>query len=395
MADDRDEREDDRRSELTALFEAFDEGKLTQENAHSFELESKPTAKTERDGGASGADQGGQAAQHTGDAAKPPAAGGEQQPASRDRTRDDLGRFAKGEGQAPGQKPAGADTSPKQPQQATQPQTDQQQQAATDQAQPAPQGISPRAQQLWGTATPEQRQYIAETEGALARLAEPMRGVFEAAKEINVPWPDFIKNVTAYERSLRTNPLETMIQIADHMKIDLDELADLAAARRGNPQQQQQPNDFNRVLQPYEQRIAQLETKLTSREQADQQAQQQQRQAQVNAIKAEMETFKNSGQAPLWGDVQSELMAHMRVAAAAKPNATTTELIKDAYDRAVWANPATRAKVQAEQQRAQRSRQIQDVTDHRGSQPRTPLNGSENLSLRDELAKNWDAVHAR
>jgi hypothetical protein len=404
MGDDREYHEDDRRSELTALFEAFDDGKLTAENANSFELD-KPTAKTERDGGASGADQGGQAAQHKGDAVKPPATGGEQQQTSRDRTRDDLGRFAKGAEDASGQKkPQDAGATPAKPDQATQQQQAQQpaDKPATEQATPAPEGLSARASQLWGTATPELRQYMQETEGTLAKLAEPMRDVFTAAKEIGVPWPQFLGNVMSYERSLRNDPMGTMIHMARNLGVDLDELADMAIATRGGQgggapaqQQQQQPNEINRVLQPFQQRIAQLETKLTSREQAEQEAQHRQRQTQVDAIKREMQSFSQSGNAPHWASVQGELMGHMRAVVAENPNASTAELIKSAYDRAVWANPATRAKVLAEQQRSERSRQLEDATSHRGGPTRQPMNGSENLTLRSEIERNWDAVHSR
>lgn len=398
--------EDDLRSSLMASFEAFDAGKLTSENADSFEI-TKPTAERATEGGASGAGLGGKSAQHTGDAAKPPAAGGGgDQSNPRDRQRDEQGRFTKGEGDAPGDKPKGAETSPRQPDQ-SKPQQGEQQPAqdrqATDQPPAPPEGLSQKAMQLWGTATPEQRAYIAETEGTLAKLAAPMTPIFQQAKEVNVPWPEFVGNLAKYEKALRADPIGTMIHLANHLRVDLDELADLALQRReqngggGNgQQQQQQPQNFNSVLQPYVDRLTQLENSARSREQAEQQRQEDARRAQVDAIRSEMDAFSKSQAAPFWNDVKGDIVAQMRAVAATKPNAPIADILKDAYDRAVWANPATRAKAQAEQQRSQRSRILHDVSDHRGTTPRIPpaANGRD-ISARDEVAAAWDAYDNR
>lgn len=400
-----DEDDDSTRAMLMAGFEAFDDGKLTAENAIEFELTKRePTAKSATDGGASGADQGGQSARQTGDAVKPPATGGDGNGTS-ERQRDEQGRFASGEAKPAGDKPAEqakpADQQKPQQSQETPPAPP----AATPE--PAPAGLSRQANAVWANATPEVRQYIAETEGALAKLYEPMQDVFTAAKEIGVPWNQFVGNLVKAERHLRENPQDALIWLAERSKIDLDELADYALARRGGaggvPAQYANNPDLARAVQPLAEQVAQLTSRLTQREQAEQQQMQQAATARNNAIRADIQQFASAPEHAHWKDVETEVYALIPAIKAAKPGASTREILQDAYDRATWANPTVRAKLQAEQnqrqteaQRARRSRGLESLTGHRGSpSPASPASNGAAVSLRDEIAANWAAIDAR
>lgn len=404
-------REDDIRGDLMAGFEAFDEGKLTADNAYDFKLPEKtePTAKTERDGSASGADQGERGGQQSGKADSKPATGGEQD--SRERQRDAHGRFAKGEGDQaakpatdsqakPGDKPVTAEQQAK-------PQTPAGQQEQAAKPEPAPEGIGAKASQLWASATPEVRAYIAETEGALAKLAEPFTAAMTAAKEISVPWNQYVGNLVKTEKFLRANPMDAMLWIAERQGVDLDELADYAIARRagGNPSQQgnQQnlPPELKQVVAPLAEQVAQLTSRLTQRDQAEANARQQAEAQQRDAYKREVATFAAAN--PHWETVKGEAFALMTHLARQNPNRTFGEILKDAYDRAVHANPYVRAKLVAEaekrkreQQRAAGSRELESITSHRGG-PAAPRGNAANGTgnLRDEIAANWAAYDAR
>lgn len=407
-------REDDVRADLMAGFELFDAGKLTADNAYDFELPAKkPTDNTterKADGGADGADQGERGRQTV----KPdssPATGDDKD--SRDRQRDAHGRFAKGEGESdpaakpagaetqakPGDKPPAADAQAKPPESAAQ-----QTQAASPE--PAPDGLGAKASQLWATATPEVRDYIASTESALAKLAGPVSEAMTVAKEIGIPWNQYVGNLIKTEVGLRKNPMDTMLWIAERQGIDLDALADYAIERRAgrNPSQPGQANippELQHVVAPLVEQVAQLTSRLSQREQAEATARQDAETREREHYKREVATFAAAN--PNWNDVKSEAFALMSVVARQKPNATFTEIIKDAYDRAVFANPAVRAKIQAEAdakareaQRARGSRALETLTSHRGgptSQARPVANGSDNL--RDEISANFAAFDAR
>src|SRR5688572_6551247 len=402
------EREDDdddsTRAMLMAGFEAFDEGKLTAENAIEFELPKREPTESKTDGSASGAGQGGQSAQQTGDAVKPPAADGKQ---TSERQRDESGRFASGEAKPAGDKPADqakpADQQKPQQSQDTPPAA-----APAAAPEPAPAELSRQANAVWAEATPALREYIAETEDALAKLYTPMQDVFSAAKEVGVPWNQFVGNLVKAERHLRTNPEDALIWLAERSKIDLDELADYALAKRngngGVPAQQYANNpDLARAVQPLAEQVAQLSSRLTQRDQAEAQQRQQQADARNNAIKAEIQQFTSAPERAHFKDVETEFWAQIPAIKAVKPNASIKEILQDAYDRATWANPTVRAKLQAEQQqrqaeaqRAKRSRGLESLTGHRGSpSPASPAANGAAVSLRDEIAANWAAIDAR
>lgn len=406
-------KEDTIRADLMAGFEAFDKGDLTADNALSFQLPKEPKATERTEGGASGAELGGKSAQHTGDVAKPPATGADK--TSRDRSRDEQGRFAKDGGQQPpaeqakpaasaattskpGDKPAeqqpkpqdGASNTPSQPPAAS--------------AEPAPQGIGAKAQALWATASPETRAYIAETERALARVAEPFQEIFAAAKEINVPWNQYAGNLVKVERYLRTSPLDAMIWIAKQSKVDLDELADYAAGvhqQNGggapNGQQQNANPDFQRAIAPLQQELTQLRSQITQRDQDAQTA-------RTEAVKREIQAFGVKPENEHWPAVETTVYSLLPSIRQSMPNASIPELLKAAYDRAVWAIPEVREKIQAaaraaeaEKQRHTRSAQLERLTGHRGAptSEQRPLPNGRGDSLRDEIAANWALVDAR
>lgn len=398
----REDEEDSTRAMLMAGFEAFDDGKLTAENASEFELPKRePSESKEADGGASGADQAERGRQQTG---KPDSSAADGDKTS-ERQRDEAGRFAKGE-----DKPAvkAADEAKPKDQQKPQQQQETQPPAAAAAPEPAPAGLSQQAAAVWANATPEVRGYITETENTLAKLYEPMKDVFTAAREIGVPWNQFVGNLVKAERHLRTNPQDALIWLAERSKIDLDELADYALAKRGGaggtPSQQQIHPDLNRVVQPLAEQVAQLTSRLTQREQAEQQQLQDAATARNNAIKAEIQKFAGDAtQAPHWKEVETHVWALIPAIRAQQPGAGTTEILKAAYDQAAWANPTVRAKLLAEQnqrqtqaQRAQRSRGLEGLTGHRGTPPPvSPAANGTGMTLRDEIAANWAAIDAR
>jgi hypothetical protein len=405
--------EDSMRDDLAAAFEAFDEGKLTAENAHTLDL--KTTDTTQRapagDQDRPGA-QGGDRAQQTGKGdASPPATGGADDK-TRD-ARDQRGRFTKGEGEGvpPAGKP-GADTKPGATATTEQPASQQPEgQPAATPPEPAPQGLSAQATAVWDKATaPEVRDYIRQTEGVLTQLQTTMAPVFEGAREHGIKWDHYVGNLVKADKALQKDPMYSLLWLAERHGVDPDALADMAAAKRAGlpyqPQQQtqQQNPDFNRAVQPLAAQVQEINSKLQQREQAETQQRQDAETARRNAVRAEIDAFAKSAAAPDWETVKNEVWALVPVVRAGKPDASVTEIVKDAYDRAIWAHPTLRTKLQTTEQRRtqntqreQRSGDLESLTGHRGSPAATTRsNGTgKGDNLRDEIAANWAAYDQR
>lgn len=400
--DDDSEREYSTRDALVAAFEAFDDGKLTADNAHTYELlATQNTPPESADGAAAGAD-------------KPAAADGAHDN-SRDGRRDPAtGRFAKGEAEGE-RKPAAADATPQQQtkpdQQQQQPTTQQPEQQPASQAQPepAPQGMSDKAAAIWGNASPEARTYIAETEGVLAKISDGVKPLFEGAKDHGLHGFEYAQRLVNADKYLRRDPMNAMLWLMETHKVDPDALADMAAAKRAGlpiqqPNGQQQPDqNFNPAIQSLTTQVQELTSKLTQREQAEQQ----QAQAAVNARKAavrqEFDAFTaDKAKAPYWKEVEAAALAYIPAVQRVNPQASVSDVLAKAYEHACNENPTVRTKIQADKTRQQqqqdrhsRSRDLQSMMDHRGAPiPKATANGHDR-SLRAEIEANWSAFDGR
>lgn len=390
--------EDEERDEFMLAFEAFDKGELTAENANTFELPDPAPKSTDTTDRSAAAPAG----------TEPPAGDGAKDgQASRDGQRDGRGRFAKGEGEGA---PAGAaQTAPDGGKPAAQQTPATEQPAAVSTPEPAPQGLSTKAAAAWDKASPEAREYIRETEGILAQVSDRLSPLMETAKEHQLPWNEYAGRLVKADKFLRNSPMDAMLWLAETHGVDLDTLADMAAAKRAGiqltPQQQQQPSpDINRAVKPLEVKVQELASRLTQRDEYDRQQAQQQADARKAAAKREYDAFTASPEAAHWKDVESEALAVIPAVRAQFPHAPIKEVLQKAYDMAAWANPVVRAKLQAAQQRQtqdasrnSRSRDLESMTGHRGApsgNTRKPSNGTSD-PLRDEIAEHFAAYDAR
>lgn len=387
--------EDNLYSDLTAAFEASESGVLTSSNLDTWE---PPARNTE-----AAADEGDKP-QQGGELGSPP--NSEQTPD--ERRRDERGRFAEGGkeqnpdgGEAP--KPGAAPASVKPDQQGQQ----QAEGAQTPPVQePAPEGISGTAAQLWREASQPVRDYIRRTEAALGEVAEPLRHVMTAAKEVGVPWSTFVTNLVKGEASLRRDPMYAIEWLASRHGVDLEALADMAAAKRIGVtipgQQQQQPNGMNR--QPdgaIVQEIQQLRQRLDSQEQARADNERRAKEQRDAAFKSEFDAFLVGKDD--WSKVGAAAIAQIPIVRNSMPNGTPTQILNEAYNRARWADPEIRAQVQAserrkeeERQRHTRSARLVQQTGHRGMPtPRSGGGDNEDMSVDQTVRSAWAELEAR
>jgi hypothetical protein len=402
----REDDEDDLRSQLQANFERWDAGELTPENAHSLEPKAKVSTNTterrEAEGAASGSRlAGGAQQQSSGQAATPAAteARPASTPASGDRPRNADGTFAT----------KASDTAATPAPSATQ------QQAGTPaQAQPtptaegrwdreAPQTFSDAGKEAWANLHPELRAHLADTDRqhqqALSTLGEPLLPLNEVAQQHGISWQDGLEKMVSAQRFLDRDPMGAMLWLAQSHGINLDELADRAAGMQPQNGAQPQSNpQLTSALAPLAQQVNQLQSRI---EQRDNEA----RAARRDASIREVNQF--ASQNPHFSKVETEVFALIPAVRHRMPNATSQEVLKEAYSRAIYAHPEVRATVIAEERRAEEARRTEEnrqkvrtsraaaiLTDHRGGGlPTSAPNGE--LSLQDEIRTHWDAWEAQ
>jgi hypothetical protein len=218
----------------------------------------------------------------------------------------------------------------------------QQQTAAID----APTSWNAAARDLFTKADPALREYIAkrdaEQQAGVAKLkqtyeskaafAERMWGEIAPYEQLlrqEGTTPDrAVASLMRTAATLRTGSSEqkatALAQVARQYGIDIGHVAHIAQTPQAGP---------DPAVYSIQQELAQVKATLAQRQQMEAQAQQQ-------SLISEVEAFKPF--APHFDAVREDMAAIL-----ASGRATT---LQEAYDRAVWMNPETRAKVQAETQ---------------------------------------------
>lgn len=160
----------------------------------------------------------------------------------------------------------------------------------------------------------------------------------------------------------------------------------MVAADPANPDKQIDP-----IVQQLQNKLNGIESALTERQQADYQA------AQQRAV-AEVEQFASAPEHPHFDEVADDIAIYIKSGAS----------LKDAYDRAVWANPVTRAKEQGRLQteagtklrekaksdaEAARKATAANMRGRDTRRPPTEAKGSMDDTLRDTMSKIRDRAH--
>jgi hypothetical protein len=390
------------REELAANFDAWEKSPDGLEQA-KFDIpddrktsEHQTRSESEIAGAADGSRPGDKTGQHADSPDKSPAAGGKEQQG--ERPRDESGRFAP---KAP------ADAAQKDQQQ------DGQQAAPQPHAQgangmPAPETFSEAGRQAWSNLHPEIRSHLEQTQRQhqeqLVRLTEPLRPLHEMSQRRGLGWQQGLERLTRAQEYLDRDPAGALIWLAQAHNLDLDQLADHAAALRNGQQPAQAANpvhSLNQVVAPLAQRLQSVESTLSAQQQAEQTNRR-------NAVLREVNTFASKPENSHFSAVEAEVYALIPRYRQQYPDAPISEVLKVAYDAAVYANPDVRQKVLAEQrakeeQQAREARQgrtrdaraLEIVTSHRGNGAHVPpssMNGAQ--TLRQEIEQQWDAYEA-
>lgn len=276
-----------------------------------------------------------------------------------DRARDEQGKFAKVEKETPVEQVKNIDPNTVKAETA-QPTTvqavnDAPQEQARD-INRAPSTWKPVARAEWDKLSPEIRAEIHRREGDFqngqaqllpdARLGSDLRKVsapYQMLIESQYGTADkamgsFLQTAAALQMGSPQQRLQTIVGIAQQFGVDLS-----ALAQPGSPQQQapSQPLHDPRVDQ------------LFAYQQNQEQLRQQQEQRAIEASAANWVNQKDAQGNPLHpyiGDVLNDLAVWIPSIQQANPYMTHSQILDEAYNRAIWANPDVRPVLQGQQQ---------------------------------------------
>lgn len=331
------------------------------------------------------------------------------------RERDETGKFAPRDG-----KPAASsidddakeakDSAPKADVKGQQPKTELTKQAATEKpatpAIKAPNSWPADMKAKFDTLPPDVRDYVAkresETHDAISRLGQyasqtkPIVDVLERHRHVfehnGLTYDQGVERLLAVQNLLDRDPMTAIQQIAKAYKVDLSRFGAHDDGMNIPPDPE---------VQQMRDHIAHLESQLqqvTGHIQGQQRfAEQQRHQSYLSLIDAFAKDAAD------FDAVGAEVIANIEVLRQVKPQATPQELLKEAYDRAIWANPETRARHQerfakeAEERRAAQAREAAEKARAAGRINVTSARGdvTEHASEDDLLRQSYRKAHAR
>lgn len=216
---------------------------------------------------------------------------------------------------------------------------------------------------------------------AIEQLISPRRDAWA----LNGLSPDTaIRQLFALSDFAGRDPAEFIRTFASQHNLDLSNLAD---DFDGDPALR----DVNSRLDRFESQFTQSQTQQQQQVQHQQQVQLEQ---QIEQFATEKDATGNAVR-PYFAEVANDVMMLIPGIRAVNPQATPQQVLSDAYERAVWANPSTRAKVN-DAQRIQDARERADNARRAGSSitggptGEVPATKIEAKSVRDAIRLSYE-----
>lgn len=241
-----------------------------------------------------------------------------------------------------------------------------------------PTSWSADAKAEWSKLSPAVQQAVAKRENEIAQgqqrwsereaaYSEVLTPIREVAGRYGVDERETINRLVNASNWLENDPPGFIAALAQRFGLDLTKIAQPQPTQGNRPQ----PSTADPAIAQLSQTVAQL----AARADADQKAQA----ARINADSAQaFDAVAKSPDFPYFADVMNALPQYIQLVDREGTASNRTELLKQAYDRAVWANPAIREKLiaaQAQSQDAARKAEVKQRTEkaRRGA---VSINGS-------------------
>lgn len=209
----------------------------------------------------------------------------------------------------------------------------------------APNSWSADMKAKWETLPPDAKEYIARREsdahaqitrmGQQVKSFEPVSQVLEQNKDVfqgvGMTYEQGISALLQAQRALTANPVAAIHKLASDFGVDLAKLY-------GSQESGSQPPQvvaLQAELAEMRRQLADTSSRVMTREQRELQSQQMALEAQIADFVKDKPDFEA---------VEDDILALLPGIRAQKPGISAKELLADAYERAQWMNPQTRAK---------------------------------------------------
>jgi hypothetical protein len=268
-------------------------------------------------------------------------------------------------------------------------------------ASPAPAGEAPKAPvswpqdkaEAWTKLDPDAREFILKREAEVAkgfqttaekykpleevdRLLEPYKAKMQAE---GLSPAQGIQRLLRAQDIMERNPIEGINWLARSYGVNLGQLTQ----QQPGQEQTTQPLNDPRV-ETLQQRIDRLEAEAQTR--AKQEAD-----TFEQSLKSEVDKFRASPEHPHFKDVKDDMAALLSAGVVAD--------LKEAYEKAVWANPTARTKVLEDQRKAEATKAADAAAKAKQAGSlnvrSTPANAAPPKNARETMAQAWDAAQNR
>jgi hypothetical protein len=217
----------------------------------------------------------------------------------------------------------------------------------------APLSWSAEMKAKWGSVPPDVQPFVAQREaeahkriselGQQVKAFEPYRQIEEHFSDVlrknNLRGPDAIARSMAVARMFDENPENAIHELAKAYGVNLsvgqqpgtEPSAESAAYRALEAK--------NTAL---ERRLSQIDSKLTAKERSEQE----QTRAALDKLVEDFSKDKTD-----LADIENDFVANIQAIRGAEPGLSHDKVLEKAYEAARWANPSTRAKLLADQEK--------------------------------------------
>lgn len=200
---------------------------------------------------------------------------------------------------------------------------------------PPPKSWAKEKHEIWSKLPPDAQDYYEQREKQMLDGLEQYKGDATYArqlKEVVTPYKAMLESMGVSETDAVKYLLNAQYQLTHGTESQRKAAYERIGAELGFITQQsvQQAAPVDPVVKQLQDKLDRIESELTAKQQAELQS----ARAKANS---EVETFASDAANLYFNEVAQDMVPFIKQGLA----------LKDAYDRAVWANPATRAKEQA------------------------------------------------
>jgi hypothetical protein len=158
----------------------------------------------------------------------------------------------------------------------------------------------------------------------------------------------------------------------------------------------QPPSEIERQLSPYMQKIQHLEQQINQQNQAATSQQDMSINQALTAFETEIDE-KGGLTHPYFANVQNEMIAHIPLIRQNNPHFSHAEVLQQAYDNSIWANPDTRKQIQIQQDRMaeqERKRKAKEIAAKakKANKVNLPKKGQQASSQAEDLDGSIDEI---